>query len=166
VHAYLILAHKNLDQLLRLVRRLDAGQAHFFVHVDKNTDTASYKRELRELSGIPYLHFVERHRSPWATFGFVRAQRAAMEAALRTGVPFTHLTLLTGQDYLTRPARQIDSFFDAHRSMSFVGHSPRKMLKRRFRHWHLYIAGRHWELPLAKVGIKRNIPGGMKPYKG
>jgi hypothetical protein len=171
MHAYLIFAHKNLDQLLRLVRRLDTGQASFFVHVDEKTDTAACEREMRELSEIPNVNLVERHRSPWASFGFVRAQRAAMEAALRTGAPFTHLMLLTGQQYPIRPAHEIDSFFDAHRGTSFMGYGDRntatfKMRKRRFRNWHFYFAGRHWEVPLNKVGVRRSIPGGMRPYRG
>ena len=171
VHAYLILAHKNLDQLLRLIRRLDTGQASFFVHVDKNTNVARYEREMRELSEIPNVHLVERYRSPWATFGFVRAQRATMEAALRTGAPFTHLMLLTGQYYPIRPVREIDSFFEAHRGASFMWYGDRntptfKMHKRRFQNWWLYFAGRHWEVPLKKVGLRRSIPGGMRPYRG
>jgi hypothetical protein len=171
VHAYLILAHKNVGQLLRLIRRLDTGQSSFFVHIDKNTDAATYGREMRELSGISNVHLVERHRSRWATFGFVRAQRATMEAALGIGVPFTHLTLLTGQDYPIRPAHEIDSFFDAHQGTSFMEYGDRntknfKMRKRRFQSWWLYFAGRHWEFSLRKVGIKRKVPGEMKPYRG
>lgn len=98
VHAYLIFAHKNLHQLPHLIDRLDTGAATYFLHLDRNTDTAAHERDIREPSGIPNIHCIEHHRSSWATFGVVQAQRARIGAALRMGAPFTHLTLLTGQN--------------------------------------------------------------------
>jgi Core-2/I-Branching enzyme len=176
VHAYLILAHKNLDQLPRLIERLDTGAATFYLHLDRNTDSAAHKREIHELSGIPNVHWVERHRSPWATFGVVQAQRAGIEAALKMGAPFTHLTLLTGQDYPIKPPHEIDLFFDNHQGTSFIWHNPgntkaekKKLQRQRYRSWHLYFAGKWWMVPprlLKKVGIKRKIPGGLRPVKG
>jgi hypothetical protein len=34
--AYLILAHKNLNQVLRLVNALTTGDTYFVIHVDRN----------------------------------------------------------------------------------------------------------------------------------
>src|SRR5215204_6328357 len=171
MHAYGILAHKNLGQLLRLVRTLDTGQASFFLHIDKRADTAPYEQELGDLRRMPNVEFVKRYHSPWASFGTVRAQRAAMEAALRAQPRFTHVTLLTGQDYPIRPPYQIDAFFDAHRGTSFVEYGAKnrrnfKMHKYRFQNWWVYLAGQHWKIPLRKVGIRRSIPGGMRAYRG
>jgi len=109
MHAYAILAHKNLDQLSRLVRTLDTGQASFFLHIDKKTDTTAHRQELDKLGRLPNVEFVKRYHSPWASIGIVRAQRAAMEAALRAQPRFTHVTLLTGQDYPIKPPDEIDA---------------------------------------------------------
>jgi hypothetical protein len=68
VHAYLIFAHKNLDQLPRLIDRLDTGAASFFLHIDRKTDTTSYQGELGKLASLPNVHFVPRHHCPWAAF--------------------------------------------------------------------------------------------------
>src|SRR5215204_1919572 len=171
MHAYAILAHKNLDQLPRLVRTLDTGQASFFLHIDKRADTTPFVQELGELRRMPNVEFVKRYHSPWASIGIVRAQRAAMEAALRAQPRFTHVTLLTGQDYPIRPPYQIDAFFDAHRGTSFVEYGAKnrrnfKMHKYRFQNWWVYLAGQHWKIPLRKVRIRRSIPGGMRAYRG
>jgi hypothetical protein len=171
MHAYAILAHKNLDQLHRLVRTLDTGQASFFIHIDKKTDIVPYKQELDDLGRMPNVEFVRRYHSPWASIGVVRAQRAAMETALRATQRFTHLTLLTGQDYPIRPPHEIDAFFDAHRGTSFMEYGAKnrrnfRMHRYRFRNWWVYLAGRHWKVPLKKVGIRRSIPGGMKAFRG
>ena len=176
MHAYVILAHKNLDQLPRLIDRLDTGAATFFLHLDRNTDAGAYVREIGELSTIPNVHLVERHRSSWATFGVVEAQRAGIEAALRMGSPFTHITLMTGQDYPIKPPHEIDLFFDTHQGISFIRHNPgktkeqkRKLERYRYKNWYLHFAGRHRRISsklLKKVGIKRRVPGGLRPVKG
>ena len=176
MHAYGILAHKNLGQLLRLVRTLDTGQASFFLHIDKRADTAPYEQELGDLRRMPNVEFVKRYHSPWASFGTVRAQRAAMEAALRAQPRFTHVTLLTGQDYPIKPPDEIDLFFDVHLSTSFIGYLPgdtkkqrKKQQRARYRNWYLYFAGRHWRISsklLKRVGIERRIPDGLRPVKG
>jgi hypothetical protein len=174
MHAYAILAHKNLDQLARLVRRLDTGQASFFLHIDKKADLEPYKQALDDLGRMPNVEFVKRFHSRWASFGIVQAQRAAMEAALRAKPCFTHVTLLTGQDYPIRAPHEIDAFFEAHRGISFIRFFERKNRKRRnpqlepphqawrYKNWYLYLAGRHRRISsktLRKVGIERRIPG-------
>jgi hypothetical protein len=174
VHAYLIFAHRNLDQLPRLIDRLDTGVASFFLHIDQKTDTMPSEGALRKLRALPNVHFVPRYHCPWATFGLVEAQKAAMEAALAEG-GFTHLMLLTGQDYPLRPPHEIDSFFAAHPDVSFVGHNPgktkiekRKLERYKYENWHVYFAGKHY-VPfrvLKRVGIKRRIPGRPRPVKG
>jgi|SRR5215203_2774470 len=176
MHAYVILAHKNLGQIPRTIDRLNTGAASFYLHLDRNTNAAAYEREIRQLSQIPNVQWVERHRSSWATFGVVEAQRAGIEAALRTGLPFTHLTLLTGQDYPLRPPHEIDAFFDAHQGTSFMRHNPgktkqqkRKLDRYRYRNWYVHLGGKHRRISsqlLKKFGIERTIPGGLRPVKG
>jgi hypothetical protein len=161
----LIFAHKNLDQLVRLVHRLDTGQASFFIHIDKKSDTTAYDQELGELGKLPKVQFVKRYHCPWAAFGIIRAQKSAMEAALRADTPFTHLTLLTGQDYPIKPPGEIDSFFEAHVGTSFMNYGA-KLQKRRYTDVFLYFAGRHWHIPLKRMGIQREAPDGMKLVKG
>jgi hypothetical protein len=88
-----------------------------------------------------------------------------LEATLRAKLRFTHVTLLPGQDYPIRPPHEIDAFFDAHRGTSFMEFGTKnrrdfRMHRYRFRNYWVYFAGRHWKVPLRKVGIRRSIPGG------
>jgi hypothetical protein len=98
MHAYAILAHKNLDQLHRLVRTLDTGQASFFLHIDEKADVAPYERELDELGRMPNVELVKRYHSPWASSGIVQDQRAAMESALRATPRVTHYPIKPPHD--------------------------------------------------------------------
>src|SRR5919112_2440743 len=146
MHAYVILAHKNLAQLPRLVRTLDTGQASFFLHIDKKTDISPYRQELGEIDKQPNVQFVKRYYCPWAAFGIIKAQRTAMQTALQTNPRFTHLTLLTGQDYPIKPPDEIDLFFDAHRGISFIGYllgntkkKRKRQLRGRYKNWWVYF---------------------------
>ena len=46
-HAVLIMAHKNKEQLKRLIRSLDCDEFDFFVHCDKHWKLS--KEELKEI---------------------------------------------------------------------------------------------------------------------
>ena len=41
---YLILAHKNPEQLARMIERLNGENIFFFVHIDADIDIISYKK--------------------------------------------------------------------------------------------------------------------------
>jgi hypothetical protein len=168
MHAYVILAHKNLEQLPRLVRTLDTGRASFFLHIDKKTDISPYRQELGEIDKQPNVQFVKRYHCPWAAFGIIKAQRTAMQTALRTNPRLTHFTLLTGQDYPIKPPDEIDLYFDAHRGTSFIK-QRKKLIRVRYKNWYLHFAGRHRRVSaklLNRVGIERRIPDGLRPVKG
>ena len=54
----------------------------------------------------------------------------------------THLMMITGQDYLLRPAHEIDAFFAAHPGTSFIEHNcgktkaeMRKQQRHRYKSW-------------------------------
>jgi hypothetical protein len=64
MHAYAILAHKNLDQLHHLVRMLDTRQASFFIHIDKKTDIVPHRQELDDLGRMSNVEFVKRYHNP------------------------------------------------------------------------------------------------------
>src|ERR671936_1517914 len=106
--AYLVLAHKNLDQLARLSRRLSGERSRVLVHVDAATDVSAHEAELREIAGLTLL--ARRHRCPWGGFELVQATLDLMAAALAAGGEVERLTLLSGQDYPIKPPERIEAF--------------------------------------------------------
>jgi hypothetical protein len=166
--AYLISAYKNLEQVARLVRRLDSGGTIFLVHVDLKTDEARYLALVNELADLSSVHFLERHKCHWGGFGHVRATLKGMDWLMARGVIFDYLVLLTGQDYPIKSNAFINRFFEAHRGRSFMlfdslpsaWWSPRGGLGR-IEHRHVRLYGRHLRSPL-----KRPFPEGLQPYGG
>jgi Core-2/I-Branching enzyme len=166
--AYIVSAYHRLPQVARLVRRLNADGASFFVHVDKKTDDRAFASLRSSLDDLPAVRFLERHTCHWGGFGHVRATLKGIDALLRSGEPFDYAILLTGQDYPIKPNDYIERFFEAQRPKSFMGFSPLPSESwsprgglGRIEHRHLRLYGRHLRSPL-----KRRFPPGLRPHGG
>jgi Core-2/I-Branching enzyme len=167
-YAYIISAYKNLEQVTRLVRRLQSNRTSFFVHVDKKTDDRDYHTLVDSLGDLPSVRFLARHVCHWGGFGHVRATLKGIDALLRERAPFDYVILLTGQDYPIKPNEYIERFFETRAPNSFMGFSPlpsdswspRGGLDR-IEKVHLRLYGHHLEVPL-----KRRFPSGLRPFGG
>jgi hypothetical protein len=172
VIAYLILAHRNPEQVRRLIARLAGERARFLVHFDARTDLSAHEAQLRSLPDVRLAD--DRHKSDWGSFALVRATLDLMEAALAIHPEVRRLTLLSGQDYPIKPRRQIESFLlEEHPDRSFVEHFrlPRPDWgpdggMSRIEDRHVLIAGRVRSLRNSRLGIRRSLPGGLTPFQG
>lgn len=115
--AYVILAHKYPAQLRRLVKALDDGNSFFFIHIDSNANIAQFDNLQ------PWQHRVRllpRERAEWAGFGLVEATLQGIRAACEANLNFSHIILLSGQDYPIRTNTDITRFLDINREKSFI----------------------------------------------
>jgi Core-2/I-Branching enzyme len=167
-YAYIISAYRNLEQVTRLVRRLDSKNACFLVHVDRKTDDRAYRALVESVRDFPSVGFLERHTCHWGGFGHVRATLKGIDELIRRDTSFDYVTLLTGQDYPIKPNEQIERFFVMQSPNSFMAFSPlpsdswspRGGLDR-IEKWHLRLYGHHLGLP-----VKRRFPARLRPYGG
>jgi hypothetical protein len=170
--AYLILAYKNLDQLVRLVKTLDTGDSVFFVHLDKATDRASWADEIEALEELPSVRFVKPHRCRWGGFGLVDAILCGIGTALDSGVDWGHIVLLSGQDYPIKPVTRIEEFYADHPDESFVEYFPLPRADwaggglARTQDWHLHLGNRQLRVRVSRLGLPRSVPGGHRPFQG
>ena len=173
--AYILLAHKEPDQLVRLVRRLDDPSSSFFVHIDRYADDAIFDAAHGPLAGSPNVRFLPRRRCSWGGFGMVDAALEGLAAVGADGHDFA--VLLSGQDYPLRRPDEIHEFLGARRGTSFFEHfavpSDRWLnggLERFTRwYWHGRVFGRSLILPdgvHVKRSWKRQLPSGLQPYGG
>ena len=167
--AYLILAHDAPAHLGRLARRLASPHARLFVHVDAKAEVAPFDSALAGVPGAERLG--ARVRCEWGGFSLVRATLALLAAARASG-PFARYALLSGADYVLRPAAEIeatllgstDEFVALERRLTDPAHARRFGWVRRF-HVHdtpLYPA-------LVKAGYllpRRRYPAGLVPWQG
>jgi len=119
--AYIILAHKNLDQLMRLVERLDDAASYFFIHIDLKTTVDSYHESLLAKNNIT---LIKRISTKWGGFSLADATLNAMQAVEESAIPFNSISLLSGQDYPIKSNEEIDHFLANSKYSVFLDYFP------------------------------------------
>lgn len=121
--AYIILAHKNPEQLFRLVSRLNHPDDYFFIHIDKKVDIKPF-HVVFENSGFNIKFITRRENGRWGDLGIVKATINSLIELVNSNLQYTHVSLLSGQDYPIKPLSVIRSFFLNNVDKSFVEYIP------------------------------------------
>lgn len=151
--AYIISAYKYPEQLIRLVVRLSTENTSFFVHIDQKTDDKIYHQMVGELSHIPNIYFLKRHRCYWGDFGHVNATIKGLNEIFRRKTSFDWTILLTGQDYPIKSNSQIENFLSKNEGKLFMEYEPLPKLDLpnggfdRINYWHLCLFNQHLVFP-------------------
>ncbi|MGZ3756383.1 MAG: beta-1,6-N-acetylglucosaminyltransferase [Mucilaginibacter sp.] len=168
--AHLILVHAYPKMLERLVSRLRYAEADIYIQLDAKAD-------IKQFESLQYncnVVFVEnRVKTEWGNYSIVEATLAGFKHILNTQIPYSHINLLSGQDYPLRPIAEFHAFLAENSDRSFM-HS-------------LSLAGDEWEdgkdrlvkYSLGDYGFKgryilqaivnrilppRKVPEGIMPY--
>lgn len=166
---YVVLAYKSPGQVHRLLKRIGSAGSPIAVHVDRSTDSATFRAMSRTEGDLAHVHFLDRRRTYWGGFGLVAATLDGIEYLVRRTPPVDYVILMTGQDYPLRSAGAIEKFLSDAGGRSFVHHSPLPYSAwgaegglNRLQSWY-YVGPRrhHFDLPW-----KRKVPGGLHPYGG
>jgi hypothetical protein len=188
--AYIILAHKNPQQLRRLMTRLGDADCTFYVHIDKRSKIEPFRSELTTLPNHQKrIVWVKREECRWGDVGMVKGTLHALSCALRDNRDVDYLVLLSGQDYPIKPVRSIIEFFEEHRRLNFVAYSPMPINRwrsggmDRIQRYHFFFKGkrrvyppgyraRTWRGKLLRALLRlvfplpRKFPTGLQPYGG
>jgi len=109
--AYLLIVHNNAELVARSIRKLDSGNAWFFVHVDRKSDLAEFKTALQHPQGR--VVFTKRRSSIfWMGYSMVAAtlelMRLARSCGRELGMNFDYHVLLSGADYPLKSSQEIE----------------------------------------------------------
>ena len=136
---YLILAHKNPQQLARMIKALDNGNSKFFIHLDAKTPIEPFTAQLED----EHIVFIpERERCVWGDFSIVLATIHLMEAAAKVQNKGFFI-LMSGQDYPIKPIGELDAFLEENAQCDFIDYLPLeqkwkpKMVKDKLAHYHI-----------------------------
>lgn len=164
--AFLVLAHKQPEQLRRLIARLHPHPV--FVHVDARSPRSVYQ-PIADLVPRGQVRMLSRSRTGWASWGLVEATFRGLREALRTGC--THVVAMTGQCYPIWPVDSLTAYLTAGPDTSWIHQWPIPVPPRamsdadggvgRISHWHLTVRGRHLTIP-----VRRTLPAGLVPHYG
>jgi hypothetical protein len=182
---YFISGYQIPNQLARLVSALHHEDDLFLIHIDSKVDSGPFAAALEEQVGHPAnIEMLDPVRCDWAGFGLLEATLRGITRALHRHPSFTHLVLLTGQDYPIKPRDRIREHFDQHQGQSFMswsaGDGPHSSGRRGNQQWYwdgdltrlrrrYYLIGQRWIgipnrfFPFARL---RPLPTGLQPYQG
>ncbi len=169
--AYIITAHKNPDQLVRLVERLNDEGTTFFVHIDKGTDAPTYGRMVDGLRHLPNVHFMKkRFKCHYMTlYSAVQAVVQGMTEIFRQDVAFDYLLYVTGQDYPIKTNSEIKAALEnahgqsylTYLALPFEGWHPTggRIIQNasRYESWHLHLFNRYVQFPLKRGRLRRAV---------
>lgn len=110
-NAFLIICHKNETQVCELVKvLLEQKKNHCIVFCDLNFSIKSTLKKQSISSGrIQIIH--SKFKIEWGKFSMVHATLILLEKAYNSRYNFKYFHLISGQDFPTKPIREISKFF-------------------------------------------------------
>ena len=117
--AHLILAHNNPAQLARLVRHLSHKDADVYIHLDTKADIGQFE----SVRAIPNTFFIRKPvNMVWCEYSTIQGTLNGMEEILQSGQEYSHINLLSGNDYPLQSADNIHKFLFANSNTSFMAY--------------------------------------------
>lgn len=152
-YIYVILAHKNPGQVKRLLSALavDDSSVGFWIHVDKRINKRQFHEALSDFNNIFWVPSVA---SRWGSFNLVQAVLNALNMIENQCKTYSHVILLSGQDYPIVNPKKIYTFLNSHSTESFIEYQQLPVAHLpyggwdRFKRWHFYIGNRKFTYPL------------------
>jgi hypothetical protein len=171
---FLILVHKNPEQTIRLIERLESTQSKFVVHVDQRSPNAVNSVISDWAAKRTDVTLVERHRCYWGNFGTVAGTLECIRAALKFDDRFDYGILLSGQDYPIKPLSSIFDYLTLNTGKQFIESFRLDETENRWTYqckefqatarYSWYVARfRSRRLP---IPLRRSLPAGLKPCGG
>ena len=117
---YLILAHKNPEQLERMIKTLNDEHSCFYIHIDKKTDINLFS-SLKKINTVTFIE--NRVDNVWGDFSSVIATINLVEVALKKEKKGMFI-LLSGMDYPIKPKQAIHSFINLNSDKNFIDMEP------------------------------------------
>jgi len=115
--ACIIMAHKEPRQLERFIRTFQHEGFDFYLHIDRKTDAASF----RHLENLPGVYLIKKTISiHWASYNFFRAIVLSLQEAVSSGKKYDYVSVMSGQDYLLRPAKEWFDYLSENNGKNFI----------------------------------------------
>lgn len=140
-HAYLILAHKNFNQLRKLIELIDNERNDIYIHIDAKAKEFNPK-EWIGITRFSNLNIIsERIVVNWGGFSGMLSELLLLKTALADGY-HDYYHLLSGMDMPLKTQKEIHDFFDANQGKEFINlWEFKKSTFSRFRYYTVFPEG-------------------------
>lgn len=118
-HAFLILAHANMQNLINCVKSIDDCRNDIFIHIDKKWKDFDFNK-LKQIVKYSKL-FYTKQRIPvyWGGVSIITASLIALESASKQN-NYDYYHLLSGQDICIKSQDYLHNFFDTNKGKEFI----------------------------------------------
>lgn len=113
--AYIILCHKNFEQINLLIHQLDDGNCDFFVHIDKKSPKYNFNS-----SRVFSVSDEERVDVKWGHVSMVYATINAMKLVWAGNKKYDYVFLISGQDFPLKSNIEIQHFLASNRDLNYI----------------------------------------------
>lgn len=117
---YLILAHKNPNQVARLVRSLNSIDSTFYVHIDSKVCLSPFLEAFENIDNASIVVLKDRQKCIWGHISIVQATLKLMSRLLNDDPTSGYVVLLSGQHYPIKSNRLILDFFERRKGTIFL----------------------------------------------
>ena len=115
--AHLILAHHNPTQLARLVDKLINPNADIYIHLDAKADIGQFYSIFKKQQ-VYAINI--RTKVYWGSYSIVQATVNSFVQILAANQNYSHINLLSGNDYPIKSITQIHQFFSENQDKIFM----------------------------------------------
>ncbi len=122
MHAYLIVAHKNLNQLTKLIRLLDNKNNDIYIHIDKKASAELKKTDYSKLCKFSKVYSYVKFNVNWGSGKMVETEMLLLEEANRNN-KYEYYHLLSGLDLPLKSQTEIHNFFNKNKGKEFINFS-------------------------------------------
>ncbi len=117
--ACIIMAHKDPQQIERLINRFQQLPFDFYIHLDKKINRVPFDF----LSSKPNVYFIEqRIRVRWASYSFLNAILLSFKEVLGKNIQYDFLSLMSGQDYPIKPPTDFYQTLEKNTGRNFINY--------------------------------------------
>lgn len=125
MHAYLIMAHKNQHQLIRLLKQLDDKENDIYLHIDQKTANQFDPEIIKNSCSYSGVYFLKSRKIFWGGVTQVACELDLLKMASEKK-EYEYYHLISGQDFPLKNQKNIHAFFKANDGKEFINFSGKK----------------------------------------
>jgi len=115
--AFLVMAYKDPPQIERLIKKFGCEHYDFYIHLDRKIDI----RQFEYLRKIGQTYFVKsRVKVNWGSYGVTEGILNSLKEILNSGKKYDFISIVSGQDYLIKPAASFYSYLQKNPGKNFI----------------------------------------------
>lgn len=139
-HAYLIMAHNELNILEKIIKLIDDERNDIFLHIDKKATDFDMEK-FKKLPKKSKIFFTERTDVRWGGASQINCEYIVLKAATSQG-KYAYYHLLSGVDFPLATQDEMHKFFKKHQGKEFVHFRLHKPVDdqriERIKYYHLF----------------------------